>query len=778
MPTNFNFPSVPTFIPNLVKKEPLREVFHIPSITPHSQNKLESQTEFNHLKLEISEIDKKLEASNSIINDLEGGKQAAKLPLIATLIKTFYSWYNQTSLTHERLQTNNLDKIAKIYTNKIEILRSKIERINDQEKVSLHVLMKAINKDDYEAIQSFILRDPEGFKTLLLKQNGFGDTPVLRTVEKERVEILKLMAQVAPKEFRTALTIPNQFEWTPLSLGILRNIKMLKLMSEEAPDQFKEMVLTENSYGTHLSIALENNILALKLMSEKAPDQFKEMLLKEKDYGTLISLAFLKKKTEALELFSVVANQEYRLALKMKNKGGNSPIDLAVNDLEFMNLFFDRSLDECQSWLNSADENGQTPVYKAALKKNLPLLKLMAEKAPKEFKVALLRQDKVGNTPLHVSACSSFFNLEVTKFLIDKSPLEALNAINNEGDTIFTLIKQFRPKDYKEITQLLKIHVSLKQLHKVQVNRKGLGHVFDISGKTDIIKTDTKEVIATNALTGHQPYEWYHLAEKYFDELVGLYPQLLNENHKVLLKEIFDWGSNGMAYFAEEKLERIKAGLPTLLITGFSTHCVVLLVWGDQLILCNRGGGSRKPIEVYHFNPFELNVETVSKIEKIATHGNLDEYKSLFFEELPKKLHFTQTALDLYLEKSVKLPFQEVDNCSFVSLATGVLAFLLLGNVREESKNNSNAVKSDHKLSFYDESIVRAMASYQTWLVHLQLSFLERNICGSKEKSPFEPDCKLVEAALRKAHLMPLDSISKKKLDELTSIYNMPILDI
>ncbi|MBA2367496.1 MAG: hypothetical protein H0V82_00550 [Candidatus Protochlamydia sp.] len=805
---NFIFPSVPITFPTIAKDEPQKKIFYIPSISYDLQNKMELISTFNDLKLDIDEIEKKLEISNTIIDDLEGDKLAAKLPLLATLIKTFYKWYNQSSINFERMHNYNLIKIENSYTHNIEILKNKIERINDNEKMSLNALMEAIDLDDYEAINYFALSDPENFKMLMLKQDGYGNTPLFKLVYNEQIEILNLMAKAAPKEFKTALTISNNFDCncTPLN-GILHNIEMLKTMAEEAPDSFREMVLTEDNQGTPLTVALRtNNIEALMLMAEKAPKEFKIALLKKKEYGTVVSLAILKNKKEALKLFSLVANKEYSLALKIKNNNGLVPFDKATIDLEVMEFLFDSALEDCQSWMVNSDENGQTPVYKAALRKNLPLLKLMAEKAPKEFKAALLKQDAAGNTPLQVSACSSHFDMEVTKFLIEESPLEALNAMNKQGDTIFNFLKQFRPKNYKEITKLLKTNVSLKQLNKVQVNRIGLGHVFDISGNTQLIKTDTREIVATINLTGHQPYEWFHFAKKYFSELLGLYPQMLSENQKILLDEIFEWGSNGMAYSAEEKLERIKAGLPTPLIAGFSKHSVVLLVWGDHFILCNRGGGTRKPIDIFHFDPSQLDVKIVKKIEQIKIHGSLEEYIKLFFKDLPKELQFKKTILDMYMEKSVRLPMQTVDNCSFVSMATAVFAFLLVGNVREVNSRDSNPGKtlvdeplkakqpplqaimtyfkeyflnmignlqlgSSSELSVYDDSMARAKASYQTWLTHLQLSFLERNICPSKEGSPFEPDSNLVEEALRKAHLMPFDSICKNKLEELASIY-------
>ena len=267
-------------------------------------------------------------------------------------------------------------------------------------------------------------------------------------------------------------------------------------------------------------------------------------------------------------------------------------------------------------------------------------------------------------------------------------------------------------------------------------------------------------------MVGHRAPQWFYLLNKHFNAFQERYPALLNEREEALLVQIFDLGSNPNVYSHADKLEMIQSGLPVVLNAGFKKHHVNVLIWKDRLILCNRGGGTRHPIQVFHFDPSKFTPAILKEIERVKAHGTVEDYKHLFHTVLPEELGLFQTGVDLTLQNALPLPVQTVGNCSFVSLITAVFAFLLLGKTL--------GIDQEGKLgpTFDENKIQEAITTYQLWLADEQITTLEENILLIKEgRSAYKADHPLIIDALRKAHLLPLDAKTEERLDLITDAY-------
>ena len=397
------------------------------------------------------------------------------------------------------------------------------------------------------------------------------------------------------------------------------------------------------------------------------------------------------------------------------------------------------------------------------------------------------------------------------KWLVQIFP-ETIYKVNKDGRSALDGIKMNRPHNYKEIIDLYKNNHRHK-CNKERVKRLGLSHGWDFLGDSWLIAYETGEVFNKLRLEGHSSPQWFHILGKDLDLFKQSYPKLLNDFEAKLFKEVFDISANSKCFSLENKLTRIKKGLPIMINSGFKSHSVTLLIWDKQIVICNRGALSRRPLEIYHFSPENFDLNDLNELLKIKLHGTYLDYKKLYFEELPKKLLFTQTELDKELEiVSASLPNQIVGNCSFISPITAFYAMKLLMEVRKiekgekfyqtaileesedeffslESSSEENELESFFSLESSSDEDSASLSSkiidqktlvkikeehkvwFETWLSFTKITFLERNIRPLENKPYFKPDDLLILKTLDKAHLLPLDDLCKKKLNELSKIF-------
>ena len=455
-----------------------------------------------------------------------------------------------------------------------------------------------------------------------------------------------------------------------------------------------------------------------------------------------------------------------------QNAQGNTPVHLAVDhgSLEILELLFKLAPEECASSLQIQNDTGDTPIHLAVL---IPkIVYFLFHAAPDAFKKFFTIPDKEGYAPIHYAATTN--SLELVKFFIEVDS-KAASSLTKDWHSVYSFVKMDRNKGFQEITKLFKDNIPIKQLHQARTGYKALGLAWHLPGNVSLINKKTGKT-ASFEIAGHEPPELFRWMWKDLDSFNESYPDLLSEEKKSLLKQLFDLGSNPTTYSSKELLQRIQAGLPVVIITGFQQHAVIVLIWGNQFVVCDRSGRQEMPIKVFHFDPMKLEADDIYNLSHVK-YTTEKEYNKLLFLILANKLGFFKTKLDIDLEKAHNLPFQVKENCTFVSAVTSIDAFFLLGSTRGVDEEGTlgedlipaatRAEKKERRRRF-DE----ALFHYQTWLIHHQLSILEKNIQPLQQPDyPYEPDHRIIVEALRKAHLLPLDQLSKRRLEQLSEIY-------
>jgi ankyrin repeat protein len=646
------------------------------------------------------------------------------------------------------------------------MVKTLAEEMPDEFKVELEALAYKPNSN-LEKLKFIVPAAPDVYKTYLTNENSYGELPVAWAVLNHELKVIEFIAEIAPD----TLKVKNDAGHTPFFLAVMENdLEKARVIAKAAPD-----TLIENSEdaGKLLSTATKNNNYKMfQLLLEASPASFQEPLIKQKeDIARLFLKAVKDNNAEMVKFILKAAPDTFKTDDKMQ-KQFNIAFNLAVqkNYLEMVKCMFEAAEEQSKKSMVVMDDI-YTPLHIALENNNLEMLRFFLETAPEEFKRASLITKKYTNlddTPLSQALKKN--NFELMKFLIKVNP-DAVNVLRHDGKSFITILKSKRPENYHEMLKLIKNNLELTQHYKEYIYRSALGHAWHIGGTSSLIKEGSGARLVSMNLEGHFANEWFHLMNKDFDGLKEHYPDLFGKDQSALLKHLFDSGANENFYTTKERVERIQAGLPVVLNTGFAGHVVNVLIWGDQFVLCNRGGEKRKSIEVYHFNPANMDEETIEKISA-ASAENASNYRELFFTILPNKLAFFQNELDHLMEAAHSLPDQIVGNCSFVSAITSIYAFMLLGNVRGIDEQGCFVNQEPGSKQQLEEGIKKTVAGYQTWLSHLQISFLERSIRYLTESdNAYIPDHQLIKTVLRTAHLLPLDALGQARLNQLTTKY-------
>jgi len=582
--------------------------------------------------------------------------------------------------------------------------------VKDQiDQTLLHMVAESGN---VEAMEILAKIDPDAFKAIMLMQDKAGRTPIYLAVEKNKSDMLKFMAREAHVEFNKAMTIKDHFlGQTPFHLGASNNnTAVSEFAINMKPNELISAMTAENTLSqTPIDLALKNNGMKLVELAVTAdPDEFRDTIASSSIYECSLDMMKMLAEKSPQEFNSAMASNQMR---------------------RFRGSQFERA------------------VNRAVYDQNIAILEFLYEKMPDEFKAAVTVKISDGST---IFSMNNFDNIRVVKFLAEKMPEEFRATVRSMSPESLDSIKNTRPHHHKDITKLYKNdpeYQIFRKIHKELIKRAGVSHAFSLKGSTKIIEIGfPQKVLRTQDLEGHHSESWFNMMSKDINLFEKFYPDLLSDDQMAMLRVMFDLGANSNLYSPEEKLARVQDGRPLLLNAGFKKHAVNVLVFKNKFIICNTGDLSRRPLEIYDFNPQKFDKSVLEDIENARSEWDLG-YKKLFFETLPKKLEFSQSDFDRQLESANFLPNQTVGNCSFASPITSIYAGLLL--------------------SCQDEAD-RAHALFQTWFGFEQLTILERLIQPSET---FMPDHPLILEGLRKAHLLPLDAKCRQKLDELTEIY-------
>jgi ankyrin repeat protein len=627
------------------------------------------------------------------------------------------------------------------------------------------------------------------------KDKGLG-TVLIWIASKNNLEMAKWLAIEAREVFVSSLQFPDSEGWTPLHVAACcKNLAMVKLMNDYAPEAFAVAMSkqVDANGNTPLHIAVENNDQALvKYMIQSHP-QNKPAALWIKNKASKIPLQLARHK-ESTNIFDMLLpnvapelqinnlkkdldnleemrkNVETILGTWLKSDvNGMTPIHYAckLKSLDQLKMFFELAPEIFKKGLYLRNLKGNTPIHEAVCSNDLEALKFISQNSFEEFAAGLTIQNEDGNTPLMVAVSQTDINLEMIKFLIDVSP-SSLTILNKEGLSPLTVVQSWRSSFHREIVELLKKNPISVQYYRAFIDRKALSHAWSIPGKSDMIRSDTNELLSTIPLNGHAAPQWFHLMKKDLLQFKLNYPHLMDEAQVAILYQIFEKASNSETVGLEEDLNTIQKGFPLFLSAGIVNHLVIIVIWNDQLIICNCGNLSRAPIEVFHFDPQKFNGDILEKIYDVSKSGNALDYQNLFFNELKLSLGLAQTPLDKFMQNFCKLPFQRMGNCSLISPMTAVYAFVALVKCRGMTHEGKLLTATAESYDKAHEGQINAV--YGAWSQHFQLTLLERSIRHVNNKW-FIPDHRLLTNSFKTAYSQPLDQIGLNRLNYLADIY-------
>lgn len=519
-------------------------------------------------------------------------------------------------------------------------------------------------------------------------------------------KVITLLCKKARED--STLTADDKRNEDLLIAGLISKADPLPLKNQAFKDRFFNQMtrLVNNSAGMMLNSEQINSELKEANLPSTRMVLIRRML-EIQDINTLIHKAFMQNDPSMIKTLAEQKPQQFKSALTCQNKNGDTPVALSAfnGQTEILTLMAKAAPAEFGAALIVQNQHGSTPVSFATSMGHTEILTLMAKTAPIEFRAALNMLNNHGDKPTLLAANKG--DMGMLKLMVETAAPEAIALINKAEESILDRLKMQRPPNFKEITRLFK-NSDLHRLNKELVRRKALSHAWDLSGVTSIVAADTGKVLKTATLEGHFPPEWCHMLGKDLDQFRQSYPDLLTEPEAALLKDVLDIGANIKSFSLEDKLARIKKGLPTIINAGFNGHAVTLLIWGDRFVICNRGGESRRPLEIYHFNAEQLDLNDLREIIKTTASGTNEDYKKLFFKTLPEKLVFTQDELDKELENAGLLfPDQTAGNCSLANLIPIIYVlrlFTRIGKIQQGSPFGSTLNHSQEAASAVNPS--------------------------------------------------------------------------
>ncbi len=410
--------------------------------------------------------------------------------------------------------------------------------------------------------------------------------------------------------------------------------------------------------------------------------------------------------------------------------------------------------------VNKGDQFGKTPIYIATESNSLTIVKLLIAEGADVDKAY-----NDGTTSLSIAVAGR--SLAIVKVLL------AAGADASKAVKALRILKEGRTQGHKEILQLfMKQYPDLKLQIQEERHRLAVSHAFHIRGMTTLSKIHSEKISKNIDLKLEGAYGapgWFRLMSKNFHFFKQAYPHLLSDERASLLIDTLNFAAEIPMQNSTSISKRMEAGLPIIVTTGYENHLVTILIWNDQIVICNRGGASRRPMEIFRFSTGVINAEAIIKIMKIKNLSKKFYENFLNFLVPPD---FKQNDLDYILQFATTLPSQVVGNCSWVSAITAVFAMMLIGGVRGEHKGRLG--DDDDIISFQEleERIEAEVNLYRTWIAFQQVSSLERLMKPIKEENlHFKPDHRLILTALRSANLMLLDNFLSNKLQSLTGTY-------
>ncbi len=366
--------------------------------------------------------------------------------------------------------------------------------------------------------------------------------------------------------------------------------------------------------------------------------------------------------------------------------------------------------------VNACDSDGKSPLHYAVSHKRSSMVKWLLENGADPTLA-----DAEGATALHIA--SRLGTRGIARSLTKAGGLALFDLQDNSGRT---------PRDYDfcyegTATNFLKI----------------FGHAWELEGAVELGNYSVE--LEGSFGIAFLPYALESVSKAHQNN-----PEVITQARHQLLKGLFarpldfsTWPYENYGEGAAAALRAINKET-VLTLTGWNGHGITVLLHKGYLMVCNRGLGSVRPIDVYRID------------EKLVTASVMFElnWQNVFdFEEtLPvilRKLHATKDWVAEAVETLCPIrDNQVVGNCAWESIETALCALLtveeLLENGGDEARNIA-AVES-------------AFDAFQLFSQQLRLDLAEGLV------SRLEQDCEFKDS--QSIHQMA-EQVSKLPLEEL-----------
>lgn len=288
---------------------------------------------------------------------------------------------------------------------------------------------------------------------------------------------------------------------------------------------------------------------------------------------------------------------------------------------------------------------------------------------------------------------------------------------------------------------------------------KQLSHAWQIEGNIDLPNR-----LKIN-LTGMNLFNFKYILRSGLSGFSKKHSDLLSgEDASHLCTLLADRESSYLKQDAGLLYADFQKGSPISVLTGFKGHRIVVSFDGDYLIVANKGGETRKPLELYKIDRKKVDAAAIQQLLDLTSQES-DGYTK-WLKAVDKHFGAAKDSLCLCIEQAYPLSsFQQVGNCEWESLQTNVYGAMLLHRLKNHFTSQEKA-----------ELIASTDRTFQEWQQFVQLESLGAffNVFDIKENGvPFET---LDPSLLRSLFVQYWSTQSpssefKEKMDELETRY-------
>jgi hypothetical protein len=178
-----------------------------------------------------------------------------------------------------------------------------------------------------------------------------------------------------------------------------------------------------------------------------------------------------------------------------------------------------------------------------------------------------------------------------------------------------------------------------------------------------------------------------------------------------------------------DKLKRIQEGKSVLLRTGCEGHAATAVVCGNRFFLCDRGAGSKKPVEAFEFQLERLSDRHLEVIENVCNLPR-QKYEKLFGADLPRVLRFNKGKFEEAFQQICPLKMQKAGNCSWESIEGAVWIFLAIEGIAQGT--NGSGIFGSATLEANEQLVKPQTELFTRWLAAYQLQAMKQYLANHR----------------------------------------------